>query len=662
MAWGPTLFGADTFSSSDFEPWEYPRTWPRWIAALLTFQVELEDLVALGGLTSRAADTVTGVIVTDASGNALAHLTPDARTLIAAGLRTTLETDGSVTTTPLVPEAAQNLTSPLNIGAASRIRDSAQVLDAIGDQHGNLVQVTTRDGVTFGVFEDFRDAAGFRDAEIAGLNAWAATWSQQFENLPHQFQGIEATVFNHVIGWGESFMAATCGVLGTAYLTGALRTNTIMFGTSEHSAAQNSSAFARIGTGTNPLAGTVLNVAASLETARVLLNNAAIEALGNNAPQNSGESAGVMGMHQLTAMAGAAIGAGTVLCWTNLGRGGANFENWLPGGQFVNGSNVPQNIYLFNRFDSLMQQGAAEAAARSLAYRVTALVVDIGRNNYGDFFDGTRPAIILDGSAERTFAAGTEAEVLARLRTIRAAIEAGPLATRAGQGLRPAVFIFMPGESYTRDNANLGVAQGIRRWAEQDDGVFLIGPEYQFTDVNHLDFNGYRAAGCKLGQVMDRVLVDGKRWRAFSPLRVLWRRRTILVACHVPAPPIQFAPVWRGIGYVEVNRPDRGFRVLVNGSPVEITGVDAPADRVLRITLAAEPATAPVVQYAPLAQADGILGNGNVADSDATVAQASYVHDGGINLRPEANIAALVGQPYRMNNFLIPFHDVAEAA
>ncbi|MEY0199313.1 hypothetical protein AB7W27_21445, partial [Providencia manganoxydans] len=48
-------------------------------------------------------------------------------------------------------------------------------------------------------------------------------------------------------------------------------------------------------------------------------------------------------------------------------------------------------------------------------------------------------------------------------------------------------------------------------------------------------------------------------------------------------------------------------------------------------------------------------GNGNLCDSDVTVAPFSYEYSAGTGQYPSANIVALVNKPYPLNNFCVAF-------
>jgi hypothetical protein len=492
----------------------------------------------------------------------------------------------------------------------------------------------------------------FAAEEIAALDHWAMGWSWEWAARGRSQEPLRSDALNHVLMLGDSFAAAQGSVAPPARLTGPLGPGVFMIGQSEHPRDAATGAWLPIGKAElQPLRGTVL----SHHSRRQLLDEAATRALGNEGGLgNHGESAGVAALHQLRHLAG----PGGALLLTNAGRPGVTIEMISKGAQVVSTADAPLGIRLYDRALGMVPAARARAEEAGLAYRAAAIVLQVGRTNYVAHASGNRPAAIFDGEAERRDAAGSRAEMLGWLRRLKAEFGADLAAAAGPPGSRPAWFCFVPGETYTRDDADLGVAEAFLQWAEEDDEVVLAGPQYQVTDNTHLDWNGQRWSGCKLGEVMHRCLALGERWRPLSPIRLAWRGRDILAAFHVPAPPLGFAPVWSGTGYRRLDFADRGFRVLAGDHAVPIEAVTVAAPRVLHIRLAAAPKLPPVLQYAPMA---GHRGHGNVCDGGDTPAIAAYEFDPA-SMPPAADIPELVGRPYDMRNWCVPFHRRTEPA
>lgn len=83
-----------------------------------------------------------------------------------------------------------------------------------------------------------------------------------------------------------------------------------------------------------------------------------------------------------------------------------------------------------------------------------------------------------------------------------------------------------------------------------------------------------------------------------------------------------------------------------------MTRVDIVADTVVDITLGRETTGDVYLWYA---SQTGSNGNGNLFDSDTTVAVANYEFHEGTGQYPESNIPELVNRPYPLNNPCVAF-------
>jgi hypothetical protein len=495
----------------------------------------------------------------------------------------------------------------------------------------------------------------FQPDEIARLDDVAGRISAALLARPAAVQAPEPGALNHLFTLGDSFAAAQGGTAHPDRMTPPLAPDTWMIGESEHGWQNDGNDWLPIGPpALTPLRGTAVTyeryrrVLTAEDVAKGLLNR---EAAGNH-----GESAGVTGLYQFRRMSGF---RGDLL-WTNAGRSGSCIEHIMKGASLCSMKAYSFGMYLYNRQLSMVDAARALAAGRGQPYRMAGVLLQIGRNNYGLSHRDARTGVMFDGETERARGAVRKQDVLERLRRLKADWTADVMGPRTDQAAPPAWFCFLPGETYTRDEHGLGIAEAFMAWAAEDQEVVVIGPQYQVTDNNHLDWNGQRWSGCKFGQVLDRVLHRRQAWWPLAPLQVLWRGREILVAFHVPHAPIGFAKVWRGLGYHPYFPVNRGFVALAGGARLHVAEVEAASPRVIRITLRERPDAPPTLRYAP--RDPGHRGHGNLCDADDTEALARYEYDPALHIPPQANIPELVGRPYDMRNFGIPFERLAEPA
>lgn len=221
-----------------------------------------------------------------------------------------------------------------------------------------------------------------------------------------------------------------------------------------------------------------------------------------------------------------------------------------------------------------------------------------------------------------------------------------------GQTLPPAWITYQTGGSYTDDTYNLGIGMAQLDMADQVPGCYLATPVYQVTDKNgHLDPNGYRWAGMQFGKVMHRILDRGISWEPVRPIKAIrYSDSEIIVNFNTPSPPLQFKDA-----YV-VNTPtmytNKGFLVKDLNGIVGVSSVSIVGQATLSVKLSA-PTTGDVyLWYAPKATYNG---NGNLCDSDSTIAPYNYEYHAGSGQYASANIAALVDKPYPLNNWCCAF-------
>lgn len=227
--------------------------------------------------------------------------------------------------------------------------------------------------------------------------------------------------------------------------------------------------------------------------------------------------------------------------------------------------------------------------------------------------------------------------------------------TITSQPLKPAFFTYQTGASYTNNVDSTG-KQGLHvgmaqlELANQRNDTFLFSPIYPFTDKNgHLDSNGYRWVGNMLAKVYKQVVLDGKNWSPLQPIRTTKTGLKIRVDFYVPVPPLRFANPY--VANTAQSYASKGFKVTdSNGNNIGITNVQA-FDTYVEITLAQD-ITGGYVWYA----SSDTGGNGNLQDSDKTVAFDNYEYLPNSGMYASANIPELVGKPYPLNNWCVAFY------
>ncbi|VGJ96831.1 hypothetical protein [Klebsiella pneumoniae] len=221
-----------------------------------------------------------------------------------------------------------------------------------------------------------------------------------------------------------------------------------------------------------------------------------------------------------------------------------------------------------------------------------------------------------------------------------------------GQKLPPAWITYQTGGSYTDDTYNLAIGMAQLDMAEQVPGCYLATPVYQVTDKNgHLDPNGYRWAGMQFSKVLHRILDRGLDWKPMKPIKVVRYSDDEILACfNTPSPPAKFKETY--VVNTATMYPNKGFLVTDANGVVGVSSVTTVGQATLSVKLSA-PTTGDVyLWYAPKTTYNG---NGNLCDSDSTIAPYNYEYHAGSGQYPSANITALVDKPYPLENWCCAF-------
>ncbi len=246
--------------------------------------------------------------------------------------------------------------------------------------------------------------------------------------------------------------------------------------------------------------------------------------------------------------------------------------------------------------------------------------------------------------------ATSKASYKAALKQLRTDIDLEATAVY-GASNQGAFFTYQTGGSYAEDANQLAVAMAQLELSLEEPGWYLAMPAYPYHDEGgHLTPNGYRNMGCKYGQVLYHVLVEGKKWRPTSPTEITLSESRILIDCHVPFGDLQFKNVW--VGNTATDYLNKGFRVSDAQGNVPIAGVSILGKSIIAIDCLRVPDPNAIVWYA---DKTSHAGNGNVCDSDSFRPMYNYEFDGARGMESDENIPSLVGKPYEMNNWMVAF-------
>lgn len=226
-----------------------------------------------------------------------------------------------------------------------------------------------------------------------------------------------------------------------------------------------------------------------------------------------------------------------------------------------------------------------------------------------------------------------------------------------GQTEPPLTVLYQTSGSWTRDSTNMSIGEAQLDICAADANVMMASPAYAVTDKGgHLDANGYRWLGMQFGKVLHRAIDRRQNWRPLQPLSVTLSGTFLRADFLVWSPPLQFRSCY--VGSSPTTYAAKGFRVTDDAGDVPVTRVDIVADTVVDITLGRETTGDVYLWYA---SQTGSNGNGNLFDSDTTVAVANYEFHEGVGQYPESNIPELVNRPYPLNNPCVAFRRQAIA-
>lgn len=223
-----------------------------------------------------------------------------------------------------------------------------------------------------------------------------------------------------------------------------------------------------------------------------------------------------------------------------------------------------------------------------------------------------------------------------------------------GQTDVPAIFMYQTGGQYARDSNKLSIARAQLDFCRISAGnhAYLCTPAYPFPDKGgHLTSNGYRWMDLQIAKVMFKVLVLGEGWEPLSPIDLTCENNEIVIDYHVPSPPLQFRTCYNGL--TPFNSSSKGFYVVDSVGALAISNVEIVADTMIKVTTNRNVVLPVEIYYAGQTTNSG---NGNVFDSDSTIATENYEYTAGSGQYAGENIAELVGKPYPLNNASVSWY------
>ncbi|HDH0438239.1 hypothetical protein [Klebsiella pneumoniae] len=496
----------------------------------------------------------------------------------------------------------------------------------IEDEHGFHIFSVMKTG-TPASSEEALSAA--RDAYIAKMDNLALAASAAVNNT--LVTGIQRPVFDYnlVITDGQSLSTGTEG--WAALSTVAFEAeNLLMFGDSVRPSTDRATG----GSTWNPLGGAALKplkaVTQSIGGGSVL-TDAEVSALAPGAV-NEGETVDVGAVNFWRQLQndfhGVSVDPARKIIVLNCGVQGRTVEELSKGHPYNHYNRVIEAVTKVKSYIASQQPGATVG--------IVAFLYMQGEWNYWTSTTGTHDR-------------ATFLELTKQLRTDLITDCAYGI---CGQKLPPAWITYQTGGSYTDDTYNLAIGMAQLDMAEQVPGCYLATPVYQVTDKNgHLDPNGYRWTGMQFGKVLHRILDRGLDWKPMKPIKVVRYSDDEILACfNTPSPPAKFKETY--VVNTATIYPNKGFLVTDANGVVGVSSVTTVGQATLSVKLSA-PATGDVyLWYAPKTTYNG---NGNLCDSDSTIAPYNYEYHAGSGQYPSANITALVDKPYPLENWCCAF-------
>ncbi|CAI2109462.1 Uncharacterised protein [Serratia marcescens] len=293
---------------------------------------------------------------------------------------------------------------------------------------------------------------------------------------------------------------------------------------------------------------------------------------------------------------------------------------------------------LYQRYLDAMSGVSTIASTDSKSYQVGGFIYIQGENDYPsntkDIYKGTTNTILSNMQADRIMP--------------------------SGETRKSGIFMVQTGASFTVDTHDMAIGMAQIEISNERDDVYLVGGYYPYTDKNgHLDSNGYRWLGEKIAEIMFKVIVLREDWKPIQPLKAVYRNTDVLIAKHVPVPPLQSAEPY--VINTATNYTDLGFTAIdrVSGvdTPISINSVQVSGLSTIHISLARSPVGELIIRYADKTYHNG---NGMICDSSNGLSLNKYTYMPGSGMYASANIPALVDKNYDLRNWSVAYQITAE--
>ena len=369
--------------------------------------------------------------------------------------------------------------------------------------------------------------------------------------------------------------------------------------------------------------------AVSHNDAGTILDSAALEALGPDASipgEGSAISATYWLRQQWLASVGLEEDATTPFILLSCGVGGQSLASLSKGAS-------PE---YYNRIISGLTQIRDHATFAGKEFSVALIKYTQGEQDYADGTGGDHPDV---------------ASYMAGVQQLRDDINADIEAIFANGQKPPAFFISQTsGRLMTTSSTNLHVGTAQLRLVTEVDGFFPVTPNFPVVNVTsaHPDNNGYRWLGQYEGRAWSQVLVHGRRPNIVYPRRATWEAATgeiVIDLCSTGGPVVAGQP-WDG--FTQTDLDNFGISAKVGATVVALDNVRL----VGAMTIAAVPATtlsaAPLVQFGTRVNSNGYIG---LRCPSRQVAPEVYTFIPDAGQDPAANIPALIGQPYNLDDW-----------
>ncbi|MDT7533723.1 hypothetical protein OVY48_09835 [Sphingobium sp. SA2] len=362
--------------------------------------------------------------------------------------------------------------------------------------------------------------------------------------------------------------------------------------------------------------------------AGTILNSAALAAIGPDTAV-PGEGSAISATYWLRQQWLASVGldedATTPFILVTCGVGGQSLASLSKG--------ATPNYY--NRIISALTQIRDHASFVGEEFSVALVKFTQGEQDYANGTGGAHPTV---------------ASYMAGVQQLRNNINADIEAIFANGQKPPAFFLSQTSGQMTTDATNLHVGTAQLRLVNEVNGFFPVAPNYPVIDVNsaHPDNNGYRWLGQYEGRAWSQVLVHGRRPNIIYPRRATWDAATgeIIIDLVSTGGPISAGQPWDGLAQVSLT--DLGIVAKDGATLIGMSNVRFVGAMTIAATLNVNPSAVPLIQFGNKANSNGYTG---IRCPSAMIAPEAYTFVPSAGQDPAADIPALVGKPYNLDDW-----------